>query len=151
MELLGSAGLGIIDGVINQFVDNPLPSTPIDKMPGISAIMYSPNGRSALNQFYDLKDLSDRVTNSLGKYKGERLTKYLNDNAKLIGARDTINALNDAIKELRAERTEVIDNKNFSAKVKATKLRGIEKRMNKILKPVSSIRLQADLPLFSTQ
>ena len=148
---LGSAGLGIIDGIINQFVDNPLPSTPIDKMPGISAIMYSPNGRSALNQFYDLKDLSDRVTNSLGKYKGERLTKYLNDNAKLIGARDTINALNDAIKELRAERTEVIDNKNFSAKVKATKLRGIEKRMNKILKPVSSIRLQADLPLFNTQ
>ena len=120
-------------------------------MPGISAIMYSPNGRSALNQFYDLKDLSDRVTNSQGKYKGERLTKYLNDNAKLIGARDTINALNDAIKELRAERTEVIDNKNFSAKVKATKLRGIEKRMNKILKPVSSIRVQADLPLFSTQ
>ena len=148
---LGSAGLGIIDGIINQFVDNPLPSTPIDKMPVISAIMYSPNGRSALNQFYDLKDLSDRVTNSMGKYKGERLTKYLNDNAKLIGARDTINALNDAIKELRAERTEVIDNKNFSAKVKATKLRGIEKRMNKILKPVSSIRLQADLPLFSTQ
>jgi len=148
---LGSVGLGIIDGIINQFVDNPLPSTPIDKMPGISAIMYSPNGRSALNQFYDLKDLSDRVTNSQGKYKGERLTKYLNDNAKLIGARDTINALNDAIKELRAERTEVIDNKNFSAKVKATKLRGIEKRMNKILKPVSSIRLQADLPLFSTQ
>ena len=148
---LGSAGLGIIDGIINQFVDNPLPSTPVDKIPGISAVMYSPNGRGVLNQFYDLKEMSDKVTNSLGNYTGERLKEYKEDNKYLISKRSQINTLNKRIKIQRDKRKAVIDNENLSAKAKAKKLREIDVNMNKLLKSVPKIRVQANLPLFSTK
>jgi hypothetical protein len=148
---LGSVGLGVIDGVINQFVDNPLPSTPIDKMPGISAVMYSPNGRAALNQFYDLKEMSDRVTNSLGNYTGERLKEYKEDNKYLISKKSQINNLNKRIKIQRDKRKKIINDEKLSAKAKAKKLREIDVNLNKVLKNVPKIRVQANLPLFSTQ
>ena len=148
---LGSVGLGVIDGVINQFVDNPLPSTPIDKMPGISAVMFSPNGRAALNQFYDLKEMSDRVTNSLGNYTGERLKEYKEDNKYLISKKSQINNLNKRIKIQRDKRKKIINDEKLSAKAKAKKLREIDVNLNKVLKSVPKIRVQANLPLFSTQ
>ena len=148
---LGSAGLGIIDGVINQFVNNPLPSTPIDKMPGISAVMYSPNGRAALNQFYDLKEMSDRVTNSLGNYTGERLKEYKEDNKYIISKRRQINTLNKRIKTQRDKRKAIINDEKLSAQAKAKKLREIDVNLNKVLKSVPKIRVQANLPLFNTK
>ena len=148
---LGSAGLGIIDGVINQFVNNPLPSTPIDKLPGISAVMYSPNGRAALNQFYDLKEMSDRVTNSLGNYTGERLKEYKEDNKFIISKRSQINTLNKRIKTQRDKRKVIINDEKLSAQAKAKKLREIDVNLNKVLKSVPKIRVQANLPLFNTK
>ena len=148
---LGSAGLGIIDGVINQFVNNPLPSTPIDKLPGISAVMYSPNGRAALNQFYDLKEMSDRVTNSLGNYTGERLKEYKEDNKYIISKRRQINTLNKRIKTQRDKRKAIINDEKLSAQAKAKKLREIDVNLNKVLKSVPKIRVQANLPLFNTK
>ena len=58
-------------------------------MPGISAICIAPMVEQRLNQFYDLKDMSDRVTNSLGNYTGERLKEISKDNNKLISSTKT--------------------------------------------------------------
>jgi hypothetical protein len=113
--------------------------------------MYSPNGRGVLNQFYDLKEMSDRVTNSLGNYTGERLKEYKEDNKYIISKRSQINTLNKRIKIQRDKRKAIINDEKLSAKAKAKKLREIDVNMNKLLKSVPKIRVQANLPLFSTK
>jgi len=148
---VGMAATQLIDGIINQFVDNPTATTPIDKRAPISAILYSRNGRGALNMFYDLKDMSDRVVNSLNAMSGEEKENYRKDNKKLIGSRTKILALNKRIKIQRDRRKKIIENEKLSPSAKAEKLRVIDVKMNKILKGVAKLRVDADLPLFSTR
>tara|TARA_R110002167_G_scaffold274812_1_gene480905 strand:+ start:790 stop:7257 length:6468 start_codon:yes stop_codon:yes gene_type:complete len=148
---VGMAATQLIDGIINQFVDNPTATTPIDKRAPISAILYSRNGRGALNMFYDLKDMSDRVTNSLNAMSGEEKADYRKDNKKLISSRTKILALNEKIKIQRDRRKKIIENEKLSPRAKAEKLRVIDVKMNKILKGVAKLRVDADLPLFSTR
>ena len=148
---VGMAATQLIDGIINQFVDNPTATTPIDRRAPISAVLYSRNGRGALNMFYDLKDMSDRVVNSLNSMGGEEKAKYRKDNKKLIGSRTKILALNAKIKIQRDRRKKIIENEKLSPTAKAEKLRVIDVKMNKILKGVAKLRVDADLPLFSTR
>ena len=148
---VGMAATQLIDGIINQFVDNPTPTTPIDKRAPISAILYSPNGRGALNMFYDLKDMSDRVTNSLNAMSGKEKAEYRKDNKKLISSRTKILALNEKIKLQRDRRKKIINNEKLNPRAKAEKLRVIDAKMNNMLKGIAKLRVNADLPLFSTR
>ena len=95
--------------------------------------------------------MSDRVTNSLGNYTGERLKEYKEDNKYIISKRRQINTLNKRIKTQRDKRKAIINDEKLSAQAKAKKLREIDVNLNKVLKSVPKIRVQANLPLFNTK
>ena len=101
--------------------------------------------------FYDLKDMSDRVTNSLNAMSGEEKAEYRKDNKKLIRSRTKILALNEKIKLQRDRRKKIINNEKLNPRAKAEKLRVIDAKMNNMLKGIAKLRVNADLPLFSTR
>ena len=150
----GSLFLFLTDSLTNQFLDNPRPSVDISRVPGPGSILYSKNGRGQLNQFYDLKMLSDEVTNSLSSFKNsdkEKAIEYANDNIKLIRARRKIMAINKKIKQIRDKKMKIIQNDKLSAQAKKNNLDILDQRTNKMLKGIYKLRVQLDLPLFSTQ
>lgn len=150
----GSLFLYLTDSLTNQFLDNPRPSVDISRVPGPGSILYSKNGRGQLNQFYDLKMLSDQVTSSLSSFKDvdrEKAIEYKKDNRKLIGARRKILTLNKRVKAIRNRKMKIIQDAKLSAQAKKNKLDVLDKQTNKVLESVYKLRVELDLPLFSTQ
>ena len=150
----GSLFLYLTDSLTNQFLDNPRPSVDISRVPGPGSILYSKNGRGQLNQFYDLKMLSDQVTSSLSSFKDvdrEKYIEYKKDNRKLIGARRKILTLNKRVKAIRNRKMKIIQDAKLSAQAKKNKLDVLDKQTNKVLESVYKLRVELDLPLFSTQ
>ena len=150
----GSLFLYMIDSLANQFYDTKRPETNISRIPVLSAIMYGRNGRSQLTQFYDLADMSLRVTTTLGGYlrEGDRkgYLDYREKNKKLIQAKSRINSMKKRVKAIRTRRNRVINDDKMTAKAKGIKLEALSKQMYNVVKDVSRLRSRLDLPLFST-
>ena len=149
---VGSLSLYLFDSMANLLYDNKLPTTDISRVPGIGTIMYSPNGRNQMNQFYDFKEVSDRVTSSLNNYidQGDKVKvrKYAKDNAKIISLRGQVNRIDNQLEKIRDIRKAVIKSTRLSANEKRERLNKLDKAMNNIVNNISKLRNAADLPIF---
>ena len=151
----GSLFLYAIDSLANQLYDNKQPEISLNRVPVLSAIMHGTNGRSQLSQYYDLADMSLRVTTTLSTLlksgDREKYLDYRSKNKKLIQAKSRINNMKKRIKNIRERRRRVIYDDTITAKDKGIKLEGLTKQMYRVVKNVSKLRNDLDLPLFSTQ
>ena len=133
----------------NEFMLNKRPERPFREMPLIAPIMMRPEGRDKLNDFYDLKQMSDEVTATLNRYittrQFEKAKDYRKDNQKMITVRGQINAVNNRIKQLRELRKNIIANPNMSAKLKHERLQKIDQQMSLAVRNVSLLRRRAGL------
>ena len=85
---LGTLALQLTDGIASLLFDVKRPPLPLDRIALVSPILKSPIGRDRLNDFYDLRQMSESVNSTLndmikkGDYKqAEKLAK---NEAKLI-------------------------------------------------------------------
>lgn len=140
--------LFMMDGMINQVADVKTPSTPLNKIPGIGAFVYSDQGKDQLNDYYDLKERSDEVTatlNKLRKYGSpEEAKEYAKENIEMLRVRNQVNALNNRIKAMRDVRKKIIGS-DMSAEEKAQRIEEIDKNILASVQNIGKIRVRAGL------
>ena len=146
---LGSTALYLTDSIANLFYTNKLPERPLRELPIISPLMMRPEGRDKLNDFYDLKQMSDEVSATFNNYvklgKGEQAREYRKDNVKLMALRGQINNINNRLKTIRDQRKLIVENPRMSAEVKRERLEKLDKMMNTAVINVSRLRRNAGL------
>jgi hypothetical protein len=146
---IGATGLYVTDAIANEFMLNKRPERPFREMPLIAPIMMRPEGRDKLNDFYDLKQMSDEVTATLNRYVStrqfEKAKEYRLDNKRMIATRGQINAINNRIKSLRELRKNIVANPNMSAKQKHERLQKIDQQMTIAVQNISQVRRRAGL------
>ena len=146
---LGSTALYLTDATANLFYTNKLPERPLRELPIISPLMMRPEGRDKLNDFYDLKQMSDEVAATFNNYvklgKGEQAREYRKDNVKLMALRGQINNINNRLKTIRDQRKLIVENPRMSAEVKRERLEKLDKMMNAAVMNVSRLRRNAGL------
>ena len=144
----GALSLYMINQTANMFYDNKLPSPSLHNAPVIGSLMYTPNGKDQLNDFYDLKERSDKVTSTLNEYikYGDKETadSYRVDNKDLIAVRKQVNNVSNRLKKLRAYRKTII-NSNINAEEKRTRIDAIDIQTTNIVKNISLMRIRAGL------
>lgn len=143
-----SLALFVMDGMINQVADVKTPSTPLNKIPGIGAFVYSDQGKDQLNDYYDLKERSDEVTatlNNIRKYGSpEEAREYAKENIEMLQVRNQVNAINNRIKAMRDTRKKIIGS-NMSADEKAQRIEEIDKNILAAVQNIGKIRIRAGL------
>ena len=145
---MGSMALYMFDSMATTLFDVKRPPLPLDRIPIISPLFYSPVGRDRLNDFYELKQMSDVMTNTFndmvekGDYKA--LEKLTDNDKKLIGVRDQVLFYNRMLKDIRDRRKEVI-NGNIPEKKKMQALERLQKEEYNALAGISRVRQRAGL------
>ena len=143
-----SLALFMMDGMINQVADVKTPSTPLNKIPGIGAFVYSDQGKDQLNDYYDLKERSDEVTatlNNIRKYGSpEEAREYAKENIEMLQVRNQVNAINNRIKAMRDTRKKIIGS-DMSADEKAQRIEEIDKNILAAVQNIGKIRVRAGL------
>lgn len=143
-----SLALFMMDGMINQVADVKTPTTPLNKIPGIGAFVYSDQGKDQLNDYYDLKERSDEVTatlNNIRKYGSpEEAREYAKENIEMLQVRNQVNTINNRIKAMRDIRKKIIGS-DMSADEKAQRIEEIDKNILSAVQNIGKIRVRAGL------
>ena len=143
-----SLALFMMDGMINQVADVKTPTTPLNKIPGIGAFVYSDQGKDQLNDYYDLKERSDEVTatlNNIRKYGSpEEAREYAKENIEMLQVRNQVNAISNRIKAMRDIRKKIIGS-DMSADEKAQRIEEIDKNILAAVQNIGKIRVRAGL------
>lgn len=143
-----SLTLFMMDGMINQVADVKTPSTPLYKIPGIGAFVYSPQGKDQLNDYYDLKDRSDEVTKTLNHLRKfgtpEEAKEYMEENKQMMQVRGQVNAITNRIKAMRDIRKRIVAS-DMSADEKAQRIEQIDKNILAAVQNIGKIRVRAGL------
>jgi len=144
---IGATALFTIDQGANVFFDEKLPAPRLKDFPIISPLIYSAQGRDRLNDFYDLKESSDKVTatvNRLTKYDPDKAREYRKDNKKLLSTRNQVNQMANRLKDLRARRKQVIES-TMDATAKRKALENLDKQMSLTARSISRLRIASGL------
>lgn len=145
---MGSMALYMFDSMATTLFDAKRPPLPLDRIPIISPLFYSPVGRARLNDFYELKQMSDVMTNSFndmiekGDYKA--IQKLSENDRKLMSVRTTVLYYNRMLTDIRNTRTQVI-NGEMSEKEKMKVLENLQKAEYDALAGISKVRQSAGL------
>jgi len=144
---VGATALFAIDQVANTMIDKEKASLRWKDFPVISPLLYSPNGRDKLNDFYELKQASDEVAatvNRLALYDPKSAFEYRKDNARMVGTRKQVNRLAKNLKDLRARRRLIV-NSNMSGDKKRKALDALEKQMTNVVRSIARVRIASGL------
>lgn len=147
----GTMAAGVLyatDATANMFFNDKLPTTPLYRVPMIGSFMYNPEGKGQLNDYYDLKNLSDEVTNTLNHRRKfgtpEDALQYATDNKAILSIRGQVNAISNQMKILREQRKRVIAS-NLSSDEKRNQLNIIDARINNMVQNIGALRVKAGL------
>ena len=147
----GTMAAGVLyatDATANMFFNDKLPTTPLYRVPMIGSFMYNPEGKGQLNDYYDLKNLSDEVTNTLNHRRKfgtpEDALQYATDNKAILSIRGQVNAISNQMKILREQRKRIIAS-NLSSDEKRNQLNIIDARINNMVQNIGALRVKAGL------
>ncbi|MNK46992.1 hypothetical protein D3C87_657930 [compost metagenome] len=144
---LGSVG-GLLlfggDSLAGAMLDNPRPSIQAHKAPVISTFLANPEGRGLLSDYYDLKDQSDTVFNTLKGYVDQRdmgkAREYVEENKQLLATRSAVSAIGNQIEKLRTVRKGIIADASLTSEQKRVKLDEVDAVQNRMLANVAKLR-----------
>lgn len=144
---LGSVG-GLLlfggDSLAGAMLDNPRPSIQAHKAPVISTFLANPEGRGLLSDYYDLKDQSDTVFNTLKGYVDQRdmgkAREYVEENKQMLATRAAVSAIGNQIEKLRTVRKSIISDASLTSEQKRVKLDEVDAVQNRMLANVAKLR-----------
>jgi hypothetical protein len=143
----GATVLFTIDRVVNTFADDKRAAATLKDFPPLAPLIQTPQGRDAINDFYDLKEQSDEVAatlNRLIKFRPEKVNEYRKDNQKMIATRKRLNSLNKSIESLRDTRKQILSS-NISADAKRARIVQLDKQTNNVARNITKLRLASGL------
>jgi hypothetical protein len=144
---VGATALYILDEMANLFMDTKRPDVPLTRMPLIRPLFYREEGRGQLNDFYDLRQRSEKVTGTFNhylKFQPEKAREYQQDNQKMLAVRSQVNAINNQLTKIREVRKAIL-NSNMPGDEKRKRLDAIDKQANNLVRNVQRVRIAAGL------
>ena len=145
---MASMGLYITDSLANKLFDLKRPEVALDRVPLISPVLYSSEGRDRVNDFYDMLTMSDSLTSTVNAYikrgETEKAKEKIADNKALYLSRDRINYLNRQMAKVREARRAIL-NSDRTPEEMTKELERLDGIRNNILQNISVVRRQAKL------
>lgn len=121
----------------------------IASIPGMSTFVSKEFGTKDMNDFYELKELTNKATASLNKIKEigtpEEQQAYREKNLALLQADKQVNRIGENIAKLSKRERLITESKTISAADKETQLREIRTRKIQMAKRASELRKSAGL------
>jgi hypothetical protein len=146
---LGGYLLTMIDATLRQVTDRDFLSPRIDQMPLLGDIFTSEVGGGLQEQFYQLKEASDRFTASVNRLekdgKQKELQAYLANNSGLDITRKDILKLGRYMKKYREEKQEIIQADFLDSQQKKKMLLELDRDRNIRLAYVPELKEMADV------
>jgi hypothetical protein len=98
-----------MDAVFNTMTDSPKPAKRFEQMPVFKRFTVDPEARGTVTAYYDLKnsvDQSVRTINLLERTMDyENYGPYMQENMRLLAAKDYVLDMEKTIKEIREQKT----------------------------------------------
>ena len=150
---LGNYALSMIDSTLRRGLDYPvLPKKELYEYPLVKRFFTSKEGRGLQEQFYELKNETDKFTNSLNYLvKNNRLDEYEAYRASksyLYDVKLDVDALSKSIRRLRKYKNSILSSDLFDAEYKAEVKRNVDAEINTILQGMPELMRRAKLPTF---
>ena len=146
---LGSLTLLTTDQLINAMSDVKKPESHWYKNPMVSRFMADPRYKSQIDDYYDLLERSNVVTNTIANYRKhgdiEGAKAYREEHKEMTHVRQQVLNLQGQMAKIREQRNRIIDAKNISAEEKSQKIEVLDERTGRMLKNIGKIRLKAGL------
>lgn len=146
---LGSLTLLTTDQLINAMSDVKKPESHWYKNPMVSRFMADPRYKSQIDDYYDLLERSNIVTNTIANYRKhgdiEGAKAYREEHKEMTHVRQQVLNLQGQMTKIREQRNRIIDAKNISAEEKSQKIEALDERTGRMLKNIEKIRLKAGL------
>ena len=146
---LGSLTLLTTDQLINAMSDVKKPESHWYKNPMVSRFMADPRYKSQIDDYYDLLERSNVVTNTIANYRKhgdiEGAKAYREEHKEMTHVRQQVLNLQGQMTKIREQRNRIIDAKNISAEEKSQKIEALDERTGRMLKNIEKIRLKAGL------
>ncbi len=102
---MGMYAVDLMDAIFNTMTDSPKPSKRFEQMPVIRRFAVDPEARGTVTAYYDLKNAVDQVVRTMNLLEKsmdyEGYGEYMQENMKLLAARDYVLDMEKTLKELR--------------------------------------------------
>ena len=147
---LGSYALFAADTAVRPLTDYPTrPDMPVDKMPMFRRFWQGENGGGKLAEFYDFREASEEITNSImslrKKGRHEEARELAMENMGVMQTQGARKSIDRAIQRLRRHEKNIMYS-NMTGPEKRNAQDKIKEIQKRILRDIEEIRREADLP-----
>ena len=140
---MGTYMVDLMDSIFNTMTDSPKPAKRFEQMPVIRRFLVDPEARGTVSQYYDLRNSVDeavRTVNLLEKSMNyEDYGEYVQENMKLLGARDYVLNMDKSLAELRAMKA-TIRLAKMSAEEKTKSITQINQMENQMTENIQALK-----------
>ena len=140
---MGTYMVDLMDSIFNTMTDSPKPAKRFEQMPVIRRFLIDPEARGTVSQYYDLRNSVDeavRTVNLLEKSMNYKdYGEYVQENMKLLGARDYVLNMDKSLKELR-EMKATIRLAKMSAEEKTKSITQINQMENQMTENIQALK-----------
>jgi hypothetical protein len=126
------------------------PDWDITQMPGLRRFLHSGITRGQLEEFYELKAVSDEVYQAVKKFTitdPEKAKKLRKENKGALRIRGQLNAMANSIRNMTKRKNRINESKASGAE-KKKQIDKINRQINKRLSNIDKLKRKADLPAF---
>ena len=140
---MGTYMVDLMDSIFNTMTDSPKPAKRFEQMPVIRRFLVDPEARGTVSQYYDLRNSVDeavRTVNLLEKSMNYKdYGEYVQENMKLLGARDYVLNMDKSLAELRAMKA-TIRLAKMSAEEKTKSITQINQMENQMTENIQALK-----------
>jgi hypothetical protein len=149
---IGSYVLFAADSAIRPHTDYPsTPELRLDQYPMLRRFFQSDLGGGQLAEFYEFREASEEVTNSISALRGDHRHKeanrIVNENMGIIRTQSRRKGMDRVLANLRSHRMRILLDRRMGDAEKTRQLRAIQEREKAVLHDLQATRKRADLPV----
>lgn len=142
---MGMYAVNLFDSIFSMNDEAPKPSRRLEQMPVLRRFMVDPEARGQITAYYDLKNSVDQVVRTSNYLERsmdfEQYGKYMQENIKMLSARDYINDLEKTMKEFR-EMKNLIRISKIDADEKRDSLTNIGRMEQQLTQNIKTLKKQ---------
>jgi hypothetical protein len=121
----------------------------ISSVPGMTNFVPKEFGARDIDDFYELRTLTDKAVNSFNALKKsgdiDEAQAYMDKHFDLVSASHRVNRLNEVIAKLRQQERRIYEDKDMTPQEKEESLRDLKLRQKDLLENIRDLRKDAGL------
>jgi hypothetical protein len=145
---LGGYGLSLVDTVLKGLTGRDFIRPRVDQLPLLKRFFGSPLGGGLQQQYYEMREESNKVIATMNKLKDEgrvdEYQSYANNNQGYLQTRGQVLAIDRSLKAITKQVNAVYQSKVLNPEQKRVALRSLEERRNQVLQYIPDMRRQQE-------